>query len=150
MPVKVQKKDGRLEDFLRAKVVAGVLKSGADFNQAEEVGRQVETWVQQTAVSGMISSNQIREKVLEVLRGVNPAAATTFESYQKPSGGSEGVPPEGVPPTTPPTDMSPGIPPEETPPSAPPTGMPPEAPNMPPSAPPGEVPPEAPNAPPSL
>ncbi|MGB9706873.1 MAG: ATP cone domain-containing protein [Microgenomates group bacterium] len=94
MPVKVQKKDGRLEDFDRNKVVAGVIKSGATPEQAEEVARQVEVWVPTAAVNGVIHSGAIREKVLEVLRAVNPTAAASFESYQKPASGGW-TPPAG-------------------------------------------------------
>lgn len=108
MPVKVQKKDGRLEDFQRAKVVAGVMKSGADFDQAQEVGRQVEAWVGGAAVNGVITSEAIRQKVLEVLRAVNPTAAAAFEAYRKPEQTPPEMPPGGG--QTPPMEGG-GIPP---------------------------------------
>jgi transcriptional regulator NrdR family protein len=87
MPVKVQKKDGRLEDFDRNKVINGVVKSGATTDQAEEVVRQVEAWLPTAAVNGVVSSMAIRVKVLEVLRVLNPTAAAAFESYRKPAEG---------------------------------------------------------------
>lgn len=91
MPVKVQKKDGSLEDFDRSKVLNGVIKSGVTPEQAEEVARQVETWAPTTAVNGVLSSMAIRGKVLEVLRSVNPTAAAAFEAYQKPAAMPGGV-----------------------------------------------------------
>jgi len=104
MPVKVQKKDGRLEDFDRKKIINGVVKSGATPQQAEEVVRQVEAWLPTAAVNGVVSSMAIRSKVLEALRMLNPAAAASFEAYRKPSGGW--MPPQGGQhsPGTPPTD----------------------------------------------
>jgi len=95
MPVKVQKKDGRLEDFDRNKVINGVIKSGATPEQAEEVVRQVEMWLPTAAVGGVISSTTIRMKVLEVLRGLNPNVAASFEAYRKPSASGGWMPPQG-------------------------------------------------------
>ena len=82
--IKVQKKDGRLEDFDRSKVSNGVVKSGASLDQAESIANQTETWAQGAAVNGVISSGDIRAKVLELLRAVNPESATRYETYQKP------------------------------------------------------------------
>lgn len=83
MPIKVQKKDGRLEDFDRSKISGGIVKSGATPEQAENVATQVENWVQTIAVNGVVSAAQIKEKVLEILRSVNPEAAVAFEAYRK-------------------------------------------------------------------
>ena len=83
MPIKVKKKDGRLEDFDRNKVSGGVVKSGASPQEAENITTQIETWVQSAAVDGVIKSSNIRTKVLELLQSVNPKAATTFEAYKK-------------------------------------------------------------------
>ncbi len=84
MPIKVQKKDGQQEDFDRNKVVGGLAKSGATPDQVEEITKQVEVWVTTAAVNGVINSFEIRAKVLELLRAVNPSAITAFENYQKP------------------------------------------------------------------
>jgi len=99
MPVKIQKKDGRLEDFDRNKIINGVVKSGATSEQAEEVARQVETWLPTSAVNGVVRSMAIRNKVLEMLRGLNPQAAATFETYKKPSESQEDQQPPGAPAT---------------------------------------------------
>lgn len=83
MPVKVQKKDGRLEDFNRDKVSGGIVKSGASPEEAENIAVQIETWAQGAAVNGVVKSSDIRVKVLELLRPINSAAAATFEAYKK-------------------------------------------------------------------
>lgn len=83
MPVKVQKKDGQLEDFDRNKVSQGIIKSGAATEQAENITAQVEVWAQTTAVNGVIGASEIRMKVLELLRSVNPEAAASYEAYRK-------------------------------------------------------------------
>lgn len=85
MEIKVQKKDRRLEDFDRNKVLNGIIKSGATPEQAERVTGQVEVWAPGAAVNGVIKSSGIKVKVLELLRSVNPEAAATFETYKKPA-----------------------------------------------------------------
>lgn len=83
--MKVQKKDGRLDDFDRSKILAGLIKSGATPDQAETITKQVEGWIPEVAVNGMIRSSEIRVKALEALRIVNPQAAANFETYKKPT-----------------------------------------------------------------
>lgn len=83
--IKVKKKDGRFEDFDRNKVLGGIIKSGASPEQGEMITSQVKTWMPGAAVNGLIRSSEIRAKVLELLRPVNPRAAATFETYKKPS-----------------------------------------------------------------
>jgi len=81
---KVQKKNGQLEDFERNKIVNGLLKSGATENEAEEIATEVENWLPTVAENGIVKTADIRIKVLEVLRNINPLAADNFENYQKP------------------------------------------------------------------
>lgn len=84
MPLKVRKNDGSLEGFDRAKISGGAMKSGATAEQAEQVASQVEAWAQGAAIDGIIATTEVRAKVLEALRLVNPTAAASFEAYQKP------------------------------------------------------------------
>lgn len=80
--LKVQKKDGSLEDFDRGKIARAVTAAGALPEQAESIAGQAETWAQGAAVK-MVSSQELKGKVLEILRGVNPTAASAFEAYRK-------------------------------------------------------------------
>lgn len=82
---KVQKKDGTVQDFDRNKILGGLTKSGASLEEAEKVTAQIEGMLAGIAVDGVIQTVQLREKVLEGLRAVNPTAAAAFESYQKPA-----------------------------------------------------------------
>lgn len=80
---KVQKKDGSLQDYDKAKIVSGIVRSGTTPQEAETIIVEVETWMPTVAVEGIVSSLAIREKVLELLRTVNPSAVANFENYQK-------------------------------------------------------------------
>jgi len=82
---KVQKKDGTLEDFDRAKIVNGAVKAGATEEEAEKIASEIEAWLPTVAEDEVIKSVDIRTKGLEVLKSLNPDAAAKFESYQKPA-----------------------------------------------------------------
>ena len=81
--LKVQKKDGRLEDFNRNKVYGGVMKSGALPETAEGVTVQVEQWAKMSAVDGVVKTTDLRAKVLEFLRLKDADSATRYEQYKK-------------------------------------------------------------------
>jgi len=81
----VQKKDGSLEDFDRTKIANGVLKSGGSQEDGEKVAVAIDAWLPVVAGKGAVRTLDLRAKVLEVLRTVNPTAAVNFESYKKPA-----------------------------------------------------------------
>jgi transcriptional regulator NrdR family protein len=79
----VQKKDGQLEAFDRNKVIRGAVAAGATAEEAERVAAGIEAWLPTAVVNGLIKSAELRVKGLELLRGINPTAAMSFEQYQK-------------------------------------------------------------------
>lgn len=81
--LKVRKKDGRIELFDRGKMATGIQKAGASPEEAEKVASEVETWAQSAALDGVISSVELKTKILELLRTTNPTAATSFEQFRK-------------------------------------------------------------------
>jgi len=83
MDLQVQKKDGSLQPFDRNKILQGLVHAGATTLEAEDITKQVEVWVQSTVLNGVVSAVDLRAKVLELLRAVNPMVADTFESYKK-------------------------------------------------------------------
>ena len=82
--VKVEKKDGTQEPWVRDKLVQGMVKAGATLDQAQGIANQVEEWVANTAVNGVIKTDDVRTKVLELLEASNPTAKAAFEAYKKP------------------------------------------------------------------
>lgn len=84
MNLQVEKKDGRLQPFEKGKIVAGLMRSGASSEEAENVASQVEAWAVTNATGGVLKSLELRTKVLEILKTVNQVAAISFENYQKP------------------------------------------------------------------
>lgn len=84
---KVRKKDGSLQDFDRTKIVNAVIKARGTPQDAEQVVSELEAWLPAVAVEGVVETRDIRIKGIEILKTINPTAAATFETYQKPAGG---------------------------------------------------------------
>lgn len=82
--LKVEKKDGQTEEFQRLKLVNSIIKAGTTNEDAEKIATQVETWAKETAESEVIKTSAIKIKVIELLRSLNPAVATAYETYKKP------------------------------------------------------------------
>lgn len=80
---KVQKKDGRLEDFDRSKLFNSVMRSGGSREEAEKVTTVVESWLPGAVVNGVITTVAIREKVIEALRMLNSTVCGDYEAFKK-------------------------------------------------------------------
>lgn len=122
--IKVQKRDGRIEPFMKEKLINGMVKAGATQEQAQSIADQIETWALGTAQNGIVKTSDIRTKLLELLGGVNPAAAAAFETYVKPKPPEQLVPgPSQTPPPSSPVPPTPPVsgPVPQTEPTPPPT-----------------------------
>src|SRR5512136_2847736 len=108
--IKVEKKDGRQEAYLREKLTGGMIKAGATPEQADLIAAQMEEWIATTAQNGVIKTADIRTKLLELLSGVNPVAAENFKNYSKTTTAAPAMASAPVPATTPSTLPEPVVP----------------------------------------
>jgi transcriptional regulator NrdR family protein len=81
--LQVRKRDGSTEPFMRDKVYNGVVKSGATPEQAEKITAQLESMAPSISDEGVVPTDTIADKVVELLGAENPAAAENFETYRK-------------------------------------------------------------------
>jgi len=79
----VKKKSGMTEPFDRSKVAGGVVRAGGTAEIAEQVATEVEAWLPTAAVDETVEAEQIRLKVIEVLKQIDPATAASFEAFKK-------------------------------------------------------------------
>lgn len=78
MAVSVVKKSGEKEDFQRKKVVESCVKSGAPRDLAEEIGDDIES-----AVTDGISTDEIRDMILEKLGDVRKEWVNDWKEFEK-------------------------------------------------------------------
>ena len=81
--LKVQKKDGRVEDFDIDKIKNGIMASGATEVQVQNVAAEIESWASTHSINGIVRTPDLKAKLLEILSGVNPKAKANFESFKK-------------------------------------------------------------------
>ena len=81
--LRVLKTTGKIEDFQCTKIINGILKAGGTSDQAEEISHKITDWIVQQRSPKPTKTTEIREKVLQLLKEVNPQAGETFVNYRK-------------------------------------------------------------------
>jgi transcriptional regulator NrdR family protein len=83
LQVKVRKADGSVEPWNYDKVLNSVAKAGVALSVAENVILILEAWARNVSKEGIVNSSDVRDKIIEVLRGVDPIAADAYQVYKK-------------------------------------------------------------------
>jgi len=81
--IKVKKRDGKVETWDYDKVLASIGKSMVPLKKAEAVATAVEKWMNEQKGKVAVESTEIRDKVIEVLKEVDPVAADNYQVYKK-------------------------------------------------------------------
>jgi transcriptional regulator NrdR family protein len=82
MDTQVLKRDGSVENFEPEKIARVVEAAGLEEDEAEDLAARVEKWVIESKKEE-ISSQEIRDKVIEELQDVDEYAANMYTWYQK-------------------------------------------------------------------
>jgi len=78
--LKVQKKDGSLQDFDSSKISGALVRVGLSAEEAAAMAGDVQSWAESAAGDGTITSAEIREKLLATL---SPEMVEEYKSFQK-------------------------------------------------------------------
>ena len=81
--MQVKKRDGSLEEFDREKVFRSAVAAGLSEEDATPLALEVEAWVGGVVEGTVVSTPEMRNKVLGLLRERDPEAAARFEGYRK-------------------------------------------------------------------
>lgn len=79
--VQVRKKDGSLEDFNREKVYNSLLAAGLSPVDADEVADEIQVWV--AGSDQIISTLEIRERSIDLMKTKDVTAAERYKAYKK-------------------------------------------------------------------
>jgi len=77
--VKVKKRDGRYEELVESKIVAGVKKAGATAEEAVKVAKEVSLKV---ANKAEVTAEELSNVVVSSLKKVNKAVADEFVKFR--------------------------------------------------------------------
>lgn len=82
--LKVEKKDGEIEDFQVTKLRGSCMYAGASAEEAEKVTQSMQNWALANHTDGVVKTADMRAKIVELLSQLNPEAASRYEEYKKP------------------------------------------------------------------
>jgi transcriptional regulator NrdR family protein len=80
---KVRKRDGEVETWSYDKVVNSLIQAGLSLDQADNVIILLEAWARNTNKQGIVNSTEIRDRLIEILAGVDEIAADSYKAYKK-------------------------------------------------------------------
>lgn len=80
--VKVQKNDGNVENFEKKKLLLSLIRAGAPPDQAERILLNIESWLN-SQEQKIIKSSEIRIRVVNILKRINPQAARGYKIFRK-------------------------------------------------------------------
>jgi len=78
--VKVKKKDGSIEEFMKEKIIEGCKRAGTTAEQAMEVAEEVTKKVTKMAT---VTTDKIADLVLNSLDRINKMAADAYRKFRK-------------------------------------------------------------------
>lgn len=81
--IKVEKKDGEIEYWNYDKILLSIGKAMMPLKRAEQFASSVEKWAKQEAKKGVISSEKLRDKIIELLKENDPISAESYRVYKK-------------------------------------------------------------------
>jgi len=75
----VKKRDGRIQDYIESKIIAGVKKTGATAKEAEEVAKEA---TKKLANRAEVTAEELSEIVVTALTKVNKKASEAFVKFR--------------------------------------------------------------------
>lgn len=83
MELKIQKRDGSMQEFDIEKIRGGLASAGVEEEMIDHIAPDVAAWVETKSAIGVVKSLDIRAEVLRQLKELAPAAADVYAGYKK-------------------------------------------------------------------
>lgn len=84
MTLKVKKRDGKVEDFSREKLLKSLRKAGmVSKEKMEKIADTVTMFVKEAGKQGAVETSKIKGRVIGQMRTINSAAADKFAGFKK-------------------------------------------------------------------
>lgn len=79
----VIKRDGNSEPWSSDKIIASVGKCGVEVKTAENICSNIKLWFENNSRDSKISSKEIRDRVVEELKNVDPVASESYRVFKR-------------------------------------------------------------------
>ncbi len=81
--LKVEKRGGEIENWNYDKILLSIGKAMIPLERAEKIASQVEEWAKSQAKKGVISSEDLKDKIISLLKESDPISAEAYRVYKK-------------------------------------------------------------------
>jgi transcriptional regulator NrdR family protein len=81
--LQVKKRDGTIESWNYDKILNSVMKAGLPLEKSQSLVTEIENWAKSSSKDKIISSIDIRDKIIEVMKRIEPMTASVYEAYRK-------------------------------------------------------------------
>lgn len=81
--MRVQKNTGRTEEFDRDKIFNSIVGATATPAEAEVVTKHIEEWLESLSDRDTVTTVEIKAKVAEMLKNLDPAAAKLYIEFDR-------------------------------------------------------------------
>lgn len=81
--LKVIKRDGDKELWSDDKIITSIGKAGLDIKEAENVSVGIKNYFKKNSINFLVSSSEIRDKVVGALKNIDPVASESYKIYKK-------------------------------------------------------------------
>ena len=81
--LKVIKRNGGTEPWNDDKIITSIGKSGLDIKKAEDISKGIKIYFKNNSPNSEVASSEIRDKVLEELKDIDPVASESYKIYKK-------------------------------------------------------------------
>ena len=81
--LKIQKRDGSIENWSEDKIVTSIAKAGVPLNEAETYAAKLKSWAKTNSNNGTLRSTQLRDSVIAEIEASYPAEAENYKVYKQ-------------------------------------------------------------------
>jgi 2-phosphoglycerate kinase len=81
--IQVTKRDGGMQPWSSDKLIASIGKAGVPVAASQNIAAQIVDWAKGASADGKVSSDAIRDKVIEIMSSEYPAESDNYKTYKK-------------------------------------------------------------------
>jgi 2-phosphoglycerate kinase len=81
--LKIKKRDKSIEGWSDDKLITSMSKAGVPIDKAQKIAGDIKNWARKNAVNYVVTSVELRDKVIESIKVEFPAQADSYQAFKK-------------------------------------------------------------------